>query len=462
MPSRRQPLPRSRRGALLIVALIFSAIIAISLGSYIRLGQQASELANRSLYLGAAMNAAETGLEEAMWSINQKIAGNASAWSSWNVSGGVATRTFGPWTLSGGATGQVKVHVSNHLTAPVVIARGIVTPTRGTAIEKWVQVTTSKRSKFANGLVAKNTITFSGNNASVDSWNSDPDNDASTAPVAYSAAARRDQGSVGSISVVNSAVSVNNADIWGFVSTGGDDPTNEVGSNGTILGVDSASKDKTGWVTLRVDPDRVATDFSASFDPVALPTTGTPQSSITSSTTLGTSGTTSTYRMTSVNLSSSEKLTINGDVTLILTATSGSTAMDLTGQAELIVSPGSSLKIYTAGTIKIAGNGVANQNVQPVNFQIWGTSTTSQSIDIAGNGALKGIVYAPNANVKINGNGDVMGSVVADRITLTGNAAFHYDESLANLDTGDPLGISSWRELVTMADRNTYASALNF
>ena len=37
-------------------------------------------------------------------------------------------------------------------------------------------------------------------------------------------------------------------------------------------------------------------------------------------------------------------------------------------------------------------------------------------------------MYAPNASVKINGNGDVMGAVVG---RYTGNTAFHYDESLA-------------------------------
>jgi len=99
---------------------------------------------------------------------------------------------------------------------------------------------------------------------------------------------------------------------------------------------------------------------------------------------------------------------------------------------------------------------VGNSNTQPSTLQIWGTSTSTtseQDIQIAGNGALKGTVYAPNGDVKINGNGDVMGSVVAKDITLTGNATFHYDESLADLDSGNPYGITRWRELTTQSDR---------
>ena len=62
----------------------------------------------------------------------------------------------------------------------------------------------------------------------------------------------------------------------------------------------------------------------------------------------------------------------------------------------------------------------------------------------------------------INGNGSVAGSVVANNITLTGNANFHYDESLGNFGGGNPLRISRWRELTAAADRAAHASLLSF
>ena len=45
---------------------------------------------------------------------------------------------------------------------------------------------------------------------------------------------------------------------------------------------------------------------------------------------------------------------------------------------------------------------------------------------------------------------------------MTGNAAFHYDESLENFDTGNPYGIVKWRELTTAADRAAYSTLMSF
>jgi len=54
-----------------------------------------------------------------------------------------------------------------------------------------------------------------------------------------------------------------------------------------------------------------------------------------------------------------------------------------------------------------------------------------QSILLTGNGALRCVVYAPFGDVTLYGTSDVMGSRVSRSIQFTGNAAFHYDESLA-------------------------------
>ena len=108
-----------------------------------------------------------------------------------------------------------------------------------------------------------------------------------------------------------------------------------------------------------------------------------------------------TYTYSDISLAASKQLNISGDVVLLLTASAGSSAIAIAGNAGINIAPGASLKIYTAGDISIAGNGVANGGATaatanaPVKFQIWGTSTstsTDQSISIAGNGVLSGIV----------------------------------------------------------------------
>jgi len=431
-----------QRGSLLIVAMLIAAVIAIALGSYLSLSRSSLTLANRSFYNNGAMNIAETGIEEALWSFNQATAGVAlgTAWQYWDTSDGItAKRTFTDFTLSGSNRASVKVYVDNFdpvaSSQPIVVAQSTITlPLDTRTLSKSIEVKLRRRSKFAMGLVAKNQITFNGNNASVDSWNSDPDNDPSTAAIAYGPGVRNDHGSVGSTSVAVGSVAINNADIWGFASVGADTPAG-----------------------VKVDTTRVATDFTANFDPVSDPTSGVVIGSV--GATLGTAGVTATYRFGGTV---SSDLTIYGNVTLVLTALPGTTAINLTGTDGITIAANSSLIIYTAADVKIAGNGVLNNNVSPSSFQLWATDTGAQDIKIAGNGALKGIVYAPNANVEINGNGDVMGSIVANNITVTGNAQFHYDESLANWGGTNPYGIVKWRELLTTAERNTYSTQLSF
>jgi len=456
---------RGKRGALLIVALLICAVIGISITSYIQLGRTSLTVSNRALYNNGAMNLAENGLEEAMYSINQDATTSSYSWSSdgWTTSGTTARRKWTGTQFDQNATGEVRVRVDNYsgASAPVIYARSLVTlgggAAAGTAIEKWIKVSLIRTSKFANGLVAKDTITFSGSNATVDSWESGYP----TSDVKYSSSVKRDRGSVGSVSVSVSAVAVQNADIFGYAATGGALP--KVGPNGRVGTFTTALG--------TMDMSRVSTDFSANFDPVAQPTGGTWVGAI-GSTTLGATGSTTTYSGSAISLSgaSTNKLVIQGDVTLYLTASAGASAITVTGNASIEIGSGASLIIYTAGDVSLAGNGVlsggstdATAN-SPTKFQLWGTSTsaTKQSIGLAGNGVLSGLVYAPNASVRLNGNGSMMGSVVANDITVTGNAAFHYDESLVNFSSGNPFRVSEWNEITSAADRAALSASMTW
>jgi Tfp pilus assembly protein PilX len=430
--SRRPPssLPRTARGAVLIVALLVTALIALALGSYLTLNLSTSRLARQSYQQGTSFHLAEAGAEEAVWSFNQANARNPAAWAGWSTENATAWRKFAGFDFGGNTTGSIKVYVNNTSPAgaekPTVVAMAVVESPGTPPATRMVSVTLSRRSYFANGIVARNTLRFSGLNTSVDSWNSDPDNDAATAPVAYSEAVRRDNGGIATLAVESSSMLVNQAHVWGYVATGGAEP--EVGVQGSIRGAETAEG-------VRIDPARVSTDFVADLP-------------------LGTAGVATKWRVPSITLNGNKTLTILGDVTLILTASTGS-ALDVTGNASIIIPDGSSLVVYVEGNAKVAGNGLANANRRPVSCQFWGTSTSvaGQSMQIAGNGALKSVIYAPNADVKINGNGEVMGAVVARDITFTGNAAFHYDESLANFGDNTPFGISRWRELTTAEER---------
>jgi len=447
----RLPARTRRRGSVLIVALLLSALIAVGLASYINLNLTSSRLARRTFTHYAALNLTEAGTEEAVWSFNRIAGGNTDGWTGWTNDGTAAWKKFNGFDFGANTTGSVKVYVTSYNPvagiSPKIIALSTVSPPGQPAVSKMLELTLRRRSNFASGLVAKKSITFNGTLASVDSWNSDPDNDALTTAIPYSTAVRTDHGSVASASVDNTAMLIKQANIWGYVATGGAQP--QVGVNGTIQGANTPAG-------VAVDPSRVSTDFNADFPTVTAPTDGTPIASV--GATLGTVGQATRWRTTSISLTGKQTLTILGDVTLILTASSGASALSVTGTASIIIPTGSSLTVYAEGDVKIAGNGLGNTNTQPVTCIFWGTnqSAAGQTIQIAGNGAIKSLVYAPNASVTLNGNGDMMGSVVANDITLNGNAAFHYDEALARYGPNTPYGISKWREVSTAADQSAY------
>lgn len=452
-PQRSTPLTvaQTARGSVLIVALLITALIALALGSYINLNLTSSRLAKRTLNGYAGLNLGEAGVEEGLWSINRAAAADAAAWNNWTQSGGAAWRKFTDFDLDPGIAGSVKVYVDRTVPpvgmAPKVIALASVERSGDAPITKMLEVTLRRRSHFATGIVAKNQLVFQGANTTVDSWNSDPDRNPATPPVDYSAGVRIDHGSIAAGSSAIDALLVNHAQVWGFAATGGAPP--QLLPGGNIRGASTA-------IGVIVDPSRVATDFTADFPAVAMPTDGVSIPSI--GATLGSFGTTTRWRCSSLSLSGNETLTIQGDVTLIITAAPGSQGVSVTGNASIVIPNGSSLTLYIEADLLIAGQGLANANVQAGSCKIWGTnqSASAQKFHVAGKGSLRSALYAPNANLEVNGNGDMMGSIVARDITFTGNAAFHYDEALADTGTNTPFGIGHWRELTSASDRSTY------
>ncbi len=468
----KQSLPNNQRGAILIVAMLMAAVIGISLTSYVRMSSNAMEISSRALFNNAAMNLAETGLEEAIWSINKEIEGAAGAWTGWTRSGNDATRAWTGYDLGANATGHIRVYIARYNGvggAPTIVARSTITPPRGTPVEKWVEVTLIRRSLFANGLTAKNQITFNGT-CEVDSYDSRLG--AYNANLGGGEFNKYARGRSASASTVADTFSLGNGDIWGYVAIGTPDFSGlDVGSKGTVGPFGTAA----GTVV----SDRVATDFTADFPNATVPTpnvvNAAPGSWVT---TLPTGGnlpaSDGKYYYTvnsgfSLSGGPSNKLTIanNQSVVLLFTQTIG-TAISITGNGSIDIGTNANLHVYTEANLAIAGNGVANPN-RPESFQVWGTRTDTtapvQDIKISGNGQLNATVYAPNADVTMNGggsSGQVSGAVVANNITLNGGAKFHYDEALADMSEGNPYGLGAWRELTTIAARNAYASALSF
>jgi hypothetical protein len=230
------------------------------------------------------------------------------------------------------------------------------------------------------------------------------------------------------------AIDIGNADVYGYVATGKNMP--DVGPKGSITDYDNPGK---------VNNSRITTDYYADFPDIEAPNLG-----LLAFTALPTSGTIlgGDYRVSNWSLSGSDTVTISGDTRIVISGD-----IDVTGQASIIIEPGASLQIYSDDDIDIAGNGIVNKSGRPEQLMIFGTDKGhgDDDIKIAGNGSLFAAVYAPNANVTLNGGGSsghVFGAVVGYDAKLTGNAHFSFDEALEDYNLGSGgYEIDEWVEL---------------
>jgi hypothetical protein len=88
-----------------------------------------------------------------------------------------------------------------------------------------------------------------------------------------------------------------------------------------------------------------------------------------------------------------------------------------------------------------------NATGNPTNFIVYGTSACKQ-IEINGSTTFVGYVYAPFADITMNGNTDVSGAFVGMSFQIDGKMRFHYDESLGIPQAGSSQYVlASWREV---------------
>lgn len=438
--------PGSHRGSAVITVLVLAAVTAVIASSFMFRSTQEAKLATRSYFQTAALNLAEAGIEEGLFAANTSTFTTAEGWSLANGSTTDYVKSLTTGFNLQQATGAVYVRVDNATTLePVVIAAGVISIPNQRSVVKQIRVSATKRHLWSNGMVAKNTLTFSGN-AAIDSYDS-------SVGVYNSATNRGDQATVATASTALDPIVVgSNASIYGYVATGANDP--EVGSGGRIYGATTPSG------TL-VDSSRIRRDFTANLPDASAPTgSATALAAISSSLTLPRTGDTPgtngryLYTTTSVSLSGNNTLSVLGPVDLIVTggvAVSGNGSLSVGGTG----STNPSMNLYSPGTISIAGNGMINLTNTPANSTIWGTATSgaTQTVTITGNGSFTGTVYAPNANLTLSGNGGNSGAVIAKTVTVGGNGQFHYDIQLSTLhatvDTS--FRVTAWAELTAVS-----------
>ena len=311
----------------------------------------------------------------------------------------------------------------------ILTAHAISSPQVSRRIEAIVKPVSS----FAQAIMSVGVIDLTNQNIVIDSYDS-KDPTKSTNGL-YDVAKRQQNGD---IATDGDLIDAGNAYIYGDVAT----------NSGTVVG--AANVTGTERDDFYQEPIPIGAPTWASYNSTItnVPTTTTLTANVTEGASVA------RYQLSSISLHSNQTLTLagaaNGSTTYIEIYVTGD--ISFSGTSQLVVQPGVKAKIYFAGNVDVAGNGIVNSNNQPGDLQLYGiqpTDSISRHVNLGGNGQIVSAVYAPNHDVTINGggtNGHVFGSVVGRTVTMTGVTNLHYDEALSTMGLINSYKIVSWFE----------------
>lgn len=461
-------------GSVLVVGLVIATILGFTLASYLVLAAGQHRSMFRSQTWATSLSLTEAGVEEGLAFIN-KYAGTATPLTNWMTvysadgwekSGNVYRKTN---TLDS-AIGGYTVFVTNLNNAPAIFAVGAalwkvanssvlqpyyavvggqeVATVQPAPVVRRVFVQTRNTPIFPVAMAAIGQINLNGNNIATDSFDSgDPNFNINGQYPMGDLTKTKDNGSVVTLSTLVNSLNVGNADIKGKVKTG-PNGTIAIGNQGTVGSKAWVESGKKG-----IEPGYSADDFNVDFPDAVLPTVSwsalpsapNPKpviNGITYDTVFLTDG---NYQVSS--LAGKVYIATNAHVILHVTGNVG-----LSGQDQVDIAPvNASLTIYMAGGgFSTSGNaGLNNLSKNPLALALYGLPTCT-GINLGGNAAFSGSIYAPQADLSLGGGGnntyDFVGASISKTVTMNGHFNFHYDENIARVGPSRGYVATSWAE----------------
>jgi hypothetical protein len=449
---------RRTQGNILVVTLLTCFILGMGLASYLTLVSSQNYSVMRSLAWNSAIPLVEAGAEEALSQLHLNGITNlaSNGWTPVTSEYGFAyymKRQLGDSYFEAFITPTEPPVVHSHGYVPVPLRSGgfigallanlVVSDAHPKGyVGRRVRLTTKNSALFAKGLVADGQINLNGNNVTTDSFDSLSDAPGTTTFISYddavAANALGSKGDVATNSGLVDSLNVGNANIMGKVATGPGGSV-AIGPNGSV-------GDNTWHLTGRtgIQPGFVSDDMNVDFKPVQVPFTGgysTPGADANHpgyNYVLGSGN----YQLSNF----SGNVLITGDAVLHVTHN-----LSFTGNDYLEIAPGARLQIFMSGTsANFGGNATWNKDGSALNLQYWGLPSNT-SVSVGGNGAFTGTIYAPQAELTLNGGGkdeyDFVGASISKTAQLNGKVQFHYDEALARVGPDRGYIVNSWNEL---------------
>jgi hypothetical protein len=137
----------------------------------------------------------------------------------------------------------------------------------------------------------------------------------------------------------------------------------------------------------------------------------------------------------------------NGKLIIVSDCTLAVGILKVSGNGKIRITNNADVSFYVTDRVLLSGNAITNESQNPSHLNLYGTDSCTQ-VKLGGNTDFYGAVYARNATITCTGNGDIYGSVVGNRVEVTGNGDIHWDAALMN-DPSAPGGIAleDWEEL---------------
>ncbi len=405
---------------MLFTTVIILGLVTVVVAALLTVVQRHHFFTARSMTWCSAIPIAEAGIEEAMAHLGTRPRNFAT--NGWTMSGSncVKTRYFTntPGTVADGYF-YTTIRTAK---PPTIVSVGFGRIPGQTNFTRRTVLVMTKENPPAYAIIAKQTINISGS-ANIDSFDSTDPNYSTGGQ--YDPLKRNDRAGVATLSSAVPAISTGSGEIWGFATTG---------PGGTVTG--TVGDGAWNSTTSGLQPNHVRNDFNLAIPDVSEPVFAAPNAIPASQVLVNGDYLFSGKLKQGFVVAGKARLWIQGDVAL----TSG----------EIVITPGNSLEIFIGRTsgpnvsAKFGGNGIQNGALTASSCKIWGLPTCKE-LTFSGGASLTSVIYAPQADVKMNGNSDIYGAITANSFDCSGNMGIHQDESLSG--KGPPFTIISWEEL---------------